>query len=291
MKLSNSKLNQFRTCPRSYFYKSVCGIEPIDEGELEHDRSFGRAIHKGLEVLYKGGLMVKAKNTFEKEYPNQLDLEDDCKTSDNGKLLLEAYWKTYLPTIKDWRVIAVEVLDEYEPVEGLIFRVRLDLIAENLKYGGIYGFDWKTTGKNLDYRYWAQFNPSSQISTYFDYITTKHGQCAGFYIDAMSFGHRKRAYKGEPAGFHYKIDRQLFPQTKDQLDDWRASEERWCKLLKEAIQDNNFPLNTRSCQYCSYRPICSAGWSWENDREIILCQFKQRSTNEQNEENKDAIRE
>ena len=280
MKLSNSKLNSFRSCPRKFFYEYVASIEPVEEGETEHDRSFGAAIHKALECLYKEVSVDEAKTAFDLAYPKQLDLEDFEKTPENGKKLIEAYWTRYGPQMKDWKVLAVEVLDEYEPIDGLVFRVKLDLVAENLKYGGVYGFDWKTTGKNLNYRYWSQFNPNSQISTYFDYITKKFGSCAGFYIDAMSFGYRKRAYKGEPAGFHYQLDRQLFTQTKDQLDDWRRSEHEWGHRLNDAITRNQFPMDTASCTYCSYRPICAAGWSWELDKELILAQY----------EVKDAIR-
>lgn len=289
MKLSNSKLNQYRMCPRSFFYKHICNIEPIDEGETEHDRSFGKAIHCGIEELYKTGDINTAIYHFKEAYPQQLNLEDEAKTQENGITLLRAYWNTYQVQMKDWKVIAIEVLDEYEPIEGIIFRVKLDLVAENVKYGGIYGFDWKTTGKSLNYQYWGQFNPNAQISTYFDYITSKFGQCAGFYIDAMSFGHRKRAYKGEPAGFHYKLERQLFSQTKDQLADWRDSEREWHSMLMVSHQTNKFPMNTHSCRFCSYRPICSAGWNWESDRDLILCQYTERSTNEQPKGESDAI--
>lgn len=274
MKLSNSKLNSFRACPRKFFYEYIASIEPIEEGESEHDRSFGAAIHMALESLYKGGSVEQAKVAFDLEYPKQLDLEDFEKTPENGKKLIEAYWMQYASQMKDWKVLAVEVLDEYEPIDGLVFRVKLDLIAENLKYGGVYGFDHKTTGKKLDYRYWSQFNPNAQISTYFDYITKKYGSCAGFYIDAMSFGFRKRKYKEEPAGFHYQLDRQLFTQTKDQLADWLESEREWGWRLHDAIDRKKFPMDTRSCQYCSYRPICAAGWSWETDRELIECQYQ-----------------
>lgn len=278
MKLSNSKLNQYRTCPRSYFYKYICNLEPIEDSEIEHDRNFGQAIHSALESLFKREGLEASIRRFKDNYPNQLDEEDLSKTQENGEILIKAYWNQYSPTLKDWKIIAVEVLDEYEPIPGIVFRVRLDLIAENTKFGGIYGFDWKTTGKSLNYQYWSQFNPNAQISTYFDYITKKHGSCAGFYIDAMSFGHRKRAYEGEPAGFHYKIERQLFTQTKDQLNDWRLSEEQWYKTL---VADTFYPLNTQSCRFCSYRPICAAGWSLESDSDLIKCQYKQRSTSEQ----------
>lgn len=276
MKLSNSKLNQYRMCPRSYFYKYECGIEPIEEGTIEHDRAFGRAIHTGLEELYKTGDIDTAKYHFKEAYPKQLDPDDLEKTPGNGVILLEAYWNQYQGIMKDWKVLSVEVLDEYEPVEKLVVRVKLDLVAENLKYGGIYGFDWKTTGKALNYQYWAQFNPNAQISTYFDYITWKYGQCAGFYIDALSFGHRKRAYKGEPSGFHYSIDRQLFSQTKDQLDDWKASEACWSKMIQSSITDNKYPMNTSQCRFCSFKPICSAGWSWETDQDLIMCQYQKK---------------
>lgn len=283
MKLSNSRLNSFRACPRRFFYEYVCEIEPITEGEVEHDRSFGAAIHVGLEKLYKGSSMEEALRTFSEAYPKQLTEDDLAKTQENGRVLIQAYWNRYSPMLKKIKILAVEVLEEYEPVEGLVFRVKVDMIAENIEQGGIYGYDFKTTGKPLNYRYWAQFNPNSQISTYFDFISKKYGSCSGFYIDAMSFGYRKNKYKGEPAGFHYQLDRQLYSQTRDQLDDWRESEKRWSFLLQDSILTNKYPMNTHSCQFCSYRPICAAGWSWELDKELIMSSYQKRSTSEQKE--------
>lgn len=281
MKLSNSKLDKYRSCPRAYQYHYVNNLEPITDGEESHDRNFGKAIHCGLEELYRSGDLEKSKEEFNEAYPNQLDIEDESKTSANGKVLLEAYWKTYQKQMQDWKIIAIEVLDSYEAIPGVEFRVRLDLIAENLKYGGVYGFDHKTTGKKLDYRYWSQFNPSSQISAYYDYIGKKYGQCAGFYIDAMSFGHRKNKYKGEPAGFHYQLERQMFTQTKAQIDDWRASEQDWYEKIQVSEAKGFYPLNTKSCQYCSFRNICSSGWDWENDSDLILCQYQKRNVDKE----------
>ena len=288
MKLSNSRLNSFRSCPRKFFYEYICEIEPITEGETEHDRSFGAAIHIGLENLYRGNTMEESLKGFCDAYPVQLNEDDPAKTQENGKKLLGAYWQQYQPKMKAWKILAIETLDEYEPVEGVTFRVKLDMIAESKDYGGVYGFDFKTTGKKLDYRYWSQFNPNAQISTYFDYIAKKYGACSGFYIDAMSFGYRKNKYKGEPAGFHYQLDRQLMTQTKDQLDDWRNSEHRWAKLLHESIEASEYPMNTLSCKFCSYRQICAAGWNWESDKDLIMSQYQTRSTSEHKKEIENA---
>ena len=281
VKVSNSRLNQYRKCPRAYYYAYEARIEPQEDGETEHDRSFGSAIHSGLKVLYKGGTTTIAVAQFKAEYPKSLVEDDLAKTPENGALLLEAYWKQNEPQLKNWKILDVEVLQEYEPIEGLIFRVKLDLIAENKQYGGVYGFDWKTTGKKLDYKYWAQFNPNAQISTYFDFIAKKYSQCAGFYIDAMSFGFRQRKYKNEPAGFHYKLNRELFTQTKDQLNEWLDSEQEWLDKLNRSAERQKWPMNTNQCTYCSYRPICSAGWTWQNDKDLILAQYKQRPIAEQ----------
>lgn len=280
MKLSDSKLQTYKDCQLKYFYKYECRLEVAEEAEASHDRAFGDGIHKALEALYKGESMDGAIKAFRERYPKQLDIEDLAKTPENGEKLIRAYWDTYKAQLPDWNILSVEELAEAELVNGLTFRVKLDLVAENKKYGGVYGFDWKTTGKKLDYAYWGQWSPSSQVSAYTEYINKKYGGCSGFYIDAMSFGHRQRMYKGEPAGFHYRLERQMFNRTPEQIEDWKRSEEWVARQIEESVKGQRFGMNTSACRFCEFKPICQAGWRWEEDRDLILCQYNVRSTNE-----------
>ena len=112
MKLSNSRLNSFRSCPRKFFYEYICEIEPITEGETEHDRSFGAAIHIGLENLYRGNTMEESLKGFCDAYPVQLNEDDPAKTQENGKKLLGAYWQQYQPKMKAWKILANENPDK-----------------------------------------------------------------------------------------------------------------------------------------------------------------------------------
>jgi len=272
---SHSRLQYYRDCPLSYKYRYIHRLEIIDEIEEQHHASFGSAIHSGLEAYYKGGLWADIEKAFKEAYPNQLDTSDFAKTQDNGLKLLSEYIKRYQVEDSNWKTVATEVLEEFELL-GHKFVAKLDLVVENKKYGGVYGVDHKTTSKNLSYRYFNQFEISSQIDLYTLYLEQKYGECGGMYINAMSFGFRKRKYKDEPAGFHWKFDRQLFNRTRGQLEAERVDLGNWIGKLKVAQETGTFERNTSKCGYCQYAPICRSGWTMKEDKELIMLQYRER---------------
>ena len=258
----NSQLQTFKNCPEQYRLKYIEQLKKIEEGVDEHDKNFGKAIHSGLESYYKHEPMESCINRFKASYPNQQNQEDLSKTQENGVLLLEAYVKHYTEQDKAWNIKAVEVADTFDIAHGIPFTVKIDLIVE--QQGCIYFVDHKTTGKPFNWNYWGQFEPNSQITAYTAYCQAKYGECSGGIINGLQLGFRQRAYKGEPAGFHYSFQRQLFNRNKSQVEAWKWDTIEWIKKIEQSKIDgpkigsfhNVWTKNEGQCRFCSFKEIC-----------------------------------
>lgn len=281
MSYSHSYIQTFKTCPLQCFFSNELKLEKIDEDKTEHHLRFGSAGHKALKALYLGDSLENAKKEFKEEYSKQLDEEDQAKTSENWMKVLEAYCKKQLKEdLMNWKVISVEEKDAFNYAEEDSFTLMLDLVMENKQYGGIYGFDHKIVGgkkATLSFEFWNQFEPNSQVTKYYSYITKKYGDCSGFYINAFGMGYRSRAYKGEPAGFWFRLGRQMFNRNQAQLELEEKDTAYWIKRIEDCKSSGYWGANTESCRWCSFRPVCSAGWTWQNDQELIMIQYKQKT--------------
>lgn len=260
MPYDNSRLQSFKNCPEQYRLRYIEGLKKIEESVDEHDKNFGKAIHEGLEAYYKGESEARVHEKFKLAYPEQLSSEDFAKTQENGCILLSAYINHYKEEDKKWTIKAVEVAEEFEIASGVKFVVKIDLVVE--KQGCIYFVDHKTTGKPFNWTYWGQFEPNSQITAYTAYCQAKYGECSGGIINGLQLGHRQKAYKGEPAGFHYSFQRQLFNRNRDQIEDWKWDSIEWINKIEQAKKDYSiascsvWPKNEGNCRYCSFKEIC-----------------------------------
>lgn len=283
MSYDNSQLQQYKNCPESYRLRNILGLEKIESGRDEHDKEFGKAIHSGLEAYYKGASQEDVKRAFSEAYPLQLNGEDLAKTQENGLVLLDGYAAHYKEEDKRWTVKAVEVADEFELGDGIRFTVKIDLVVE--QQGCIYFVDHKTTGKSFNWAYWGRFEPNAQITAYTAYCQAKYGECSGGIINAIKFGYRQRAYKGEPAGFHYDFQRQLFNRNRMQIEAWREDSLKWIKKLEEAkVKESGiWPKNEGQCGYCSYKEVCIAC----GDEQIIEQLYKRINPTEYLGESRD----
>lgn len=259
MLYDNSKLQCFKNCPESYRLKYLRCLKKVEEGDESHDRNFGSAVHAGLEAHYKGERLDLVKSAFSNKCPIQLEQIDLAKTQENGLVLLEAYIKHYAEEDKKWTIKSVEVADTFKLTDDIEFQVKIDLVVE--QQGCIYFVDHKTTGKAFNWNYWGQFEPNSQITAYTAYCKAKYGECSGGIINGIQFGYRTRAYKGEPAGFHYEFQRQLFNRNQGQIEAWKWDTLDWVHSLNKKSNElskgeNVWLKNEGQCRFCSYKPIC-----------------------------------
>ena len=287
-RFSHSRLADLKACGLRYYLKHVIGLRKHEEGVDQHHLRYGSAMHEALAVLYaanyasdhdynRARLLDLVKQTFLEAYPTQLDPADQAKTQANGLMMLDWYVKHWATEDAKWRVISVE-----KPHDTDAWSLRLDLVIESLEYGGIYGVDHKITKKYLNYDFWNGFEPNSQVTTYIAHVKEQYGECSGFFINAISMGYRQRAYKGEPAGFYAKFERQMFNRNREQLIQERESTERWVELAAKAQKRVNaglsaisaYGFNTDACRFCEFRPVCAAGWTWPEDQELIELQYR-----------------
>lgn len=287
MPYDNSQLQQFKNCHESYRLKYQEELRKIDSDEDEHDKEYGTAIHKGLEIIYRGGSLKEAQDGFAKEYPLQLNMEDKAKTIDNGLLLLEQYLKHWQAEDKTIEVLQNEKTDTFEIAPGIPFIVKVDLVVK--KQGCIYAMDHKTTKKSFGWDYWGQYEPNSQVTAQTAYVKERFGECSGVIINALSLGwvdknklftlsqeadarqysileKKYSKYHGEDmwyaSGFHCEFQRQLFNRNQDQVTAWKWDTQEWIGKVEEikkkysTFSQSVWPKNEGQCRFCSYKPVC-----------------------------------
>ena len=274
----HSSLQAYKNCPESYRLKYVEHLKKRVEAEEEHDKNFGRAIHAALELLYKSNKAGKPLSradyhaAFEKEYPVCLDVTDLAKTPESGLLLLDKYAEHYGKEDSEMEILAVEVTDTF-PIgktndgETVEFTVKIDLIVK--KQGCVYFMDHKTTGRSFSWDYWAQFDPNAQITAYAAYCMYKYGECSGGIINALRFGHRQRAYKGEPAGYYQEFQRNIINRNPAQIAAWKGDTINWIQSVRAdkvfVPAKESWGKNEGACRYCSYKEVCLS----VNDEQVI----------------------
>ena len=268
---SNSEINCFDRCRLEYQYRYNLHLQSIEDDSGAHHTTFGKAFHSALEVLYTKGDMKLAKQAMRDGYPVQLDPNDMAKTAENACFTLEKYWEHYNQD-RDWEIISVVEERNFRD-DG--FGVKPDLVVHD-RNENILLIDHKTTGAYLNYDYFARYDPNSQISHYIQWCKEKHGHCDGFVVNAVSFRYRQRAYKGEPAGFYCSFERQTFNRTAHQLATTIRATEEAIADIEHCRETGYWRPNEQSttCKFCSYKRLCSAGWSWEEDSELILNQMR-----------------
>lgn len=270
----NSQILEYRKCPTSWFFKYVLGLRKVKEDGAEHDKSFGKAFHRGVEFFRKRKPAEECITEFKKQYPLQLDPTDLAKTQPHGVKLLNEYFTRYSDDFDRYEILAVEERLDLKLADET-YSVKCDAVVRNKQFGSIYGIDTKTTKKYLDFKYWAQYNPNSQITSQTFAIEQKYGECAGIIIDAVQLGFRQKASKLGPAGFHYSMNRMEFNCSPRQMEIWQASALKSLEEMKRDQEAGKFAMNTGACWNCSFRGICEAAWSWPEDSELILLNYEQ----------------
>lgn len=281
MNYSESMLNKFKQCPRAAQFSYDIRLEKEKEDKDDHHLDYGSAGHESLAILYKGGTLVEAKQAFTKKYPKQLDEEDEAKTEDNWFNLLDWYSKgPFLDDMQRYKILSTELYDKFEFAGEEGFVVKLDLVIEDRRDGGIYGLDHKITGGKkvyLNQMFWNQFNPNSQITKYISNIKAKYGHCAGFFVNAFGMGFReKKNREGDPAGTWFKHQRMEFNRTPDQLAEEERDTQFWIEKVEQSKLSGYWAKNTQSCMFCEFRPLCVAGYTWPDDQELITITYKQK---------------
>lgn len=292
MSFSHSALSTYRACSLKYALHYEYHLEPL-EPPSAHDQNYGLAWHEGIAALYSpNGTVRKAQEAFtsaypESAYPSVLPVRSQGKTFSNGIRALASYATRWREEDSFWEVLQVEQLENMDGAEDRV--LRLDLVVRDKRDGQVYGVDTKTTSSYLDNDFWKRFEPDSQVRTYTQHIKNQYGHCGGFYINAATFKHRSKAYtprtgpdKGvqQPAGDWHAFARMVFNPNADCLELERDNFAYWTSRIERDRSSGKWGYNTQSChmygQECEYFKLCSAGYSWPRDEELIFGYYRQQ---------------
>lgn len=292
-KYSYSQVQTYIDCGLKYKGRYIDNLVPL-AGEGNHDLRYGKAVDAGLNAYYSGSRsVIEARIAFiaaypECEYPAVLPHWSQGKTFANGLAALAAYADHWAEEDRYWEVLGVQSSEEAEDVASDRL-VRIDLVVRDTRDGLVYGVDHKATGKYLDKDFWAQFEPHSQIRQYVDRLQQKHGEIGGFYINALGFKHRSKAYtprqgpdKGVqlPAGDWYAFGRRVFNPNSAAIQLERESFAGWVRKIENDRETDRWSYNTNHCIrgpfICEYYQICNAGYRWPRDAELITANYRQQ---------------
>jgi hypothetical protein len=292
---SYSQISAYASCPT--LYKLRYEDQLVQIGESEHGLRFGKAWDAALNVLYSPQGSVKAaQQAFidsypEADYPLALPLWSLGKSFQSGLDGIIEYARHYHEEDGNWEVVSVQSRDKHETSDGDERTVVLDLVVRDARDGMIYGVDSKTTGKYLNSDYWLQFDPHSQIRQYVDHLQSKYGECGGFYINAASFRNRTKAYtprKGPdkgvqlPAGDWREFRRMCFNPNREAIEAERGNFTSWVRKIETDRESGEWGYNTQYCKrgpiVCQYHKICSSGYQWPRDQQLIEAHYRQCCT-------------
>lgn len=287
---SHSMLALYRLCPLRYRLHYEDCLEPL-QPPSRHDLDFGSAWDAGLTAWYRDGSGAKALDAFasaypKARYPTVLPVNSQGKTFDNGLQGLADYITRWAEEDAHWTVLH---LQERQTNDANDRTLKLDMIIRDDRYGQVFGVDSKTTGSYLDGKYWTRYEPNSQVRMYTDHINEKFGDCGGFIINAASFKHRSKAYtprsgpdKGvqQPAGDWHSFARMTFNPNRDALQQERDSAAYWVSRIESDQASGTWGYNDQSChaygRECEYYQLCSNGYSWPRDEELIRNYYRQQ---------------
>lgn len=276
----STAVTRFQECPRKYFYSMVLGYKKDDDAPW---LSFGNAYHKFREVLelhwladpslanspdYVIAALERATKYFKKhhkpidkgskwEFMNIDRLTQSC-------MLAAQHW---LREKKEKRIIvlAIEQPFQIQLDDGEIIAGRFDQTVDFS--GKIWGRDFKTSSKNPSY-YASSLSPNDQFTRY-TYAENKlvgwdendqsqRPPVSGQLIEVI-FGNKTL----KPIIETYPAQR-----TKEEMLTWKKEQLHLHKLMRECREEDVWPMNTKSCNFCEYRKVCSA--SSESMQQSIL---------------------
>jgi CRISPR/Cas system-associated exonuclease Cas4 (RecB family) len=163
VRISNSKANTYRRCPKRFYYKYVLGLRPIRK-VIQLER--GSWMHSLLEAHYLGEdwkrihkELTKQFNTlFEEERENLGDLPGECLR------IMRGYLRKYKKEDRRWKVIDAEVDEIVTMKNGLEFHFIIDLVVEDRELGGLWLWDHKFVKNFMDADYMLL---DAQLARYF----------------------------------------------------------------------------------------------------------------------------
>ncbi len=286
--IDSSKLDDFITCPRKYFYAHLLGWR-MDLPA--HDLWFGSCWHLAREhqLLYGYDDVQGAYNKFIGEYRKRFPPDTDSLYIPKvPTAVLNALMKFAEERSNDLienRVVELNGRKMTEmsgkvPISDTRFlHYRMDSILQRVSDGKYFSWDHKSTGaKYITGRQWSeQFHLSIQNGTYTHclYCLFPIEEVLGVEFCGTGFEYLSRGSANRPAGFYATLQRVPAFKTPDQMNVWLWNVndlvdrvEYEMDRLSHCQEGDSvmmaFPLNPKSCtayKGCPYHDYCL---SWSN---------------------------
>jgi hypothetical protein len=284
MKLDNTMLESFQTCPSQYQLRHKEGWVPHG---LSGALGFGQAMHHGLATWYRSFDLDEAIEAITTIWPEGLPI-DDYRSMDKAHKVMREYIREYPQ--EPFTVVQGATGPMLEVPFTLHLGTFLDCPCgapgdatadfcffcnrerEAIEYGGIFdgmiefgGQLWclehKTTSQ-MGAMYFNQFRPNNQLSGYIWAAGKMSGRAiAGAYVNAIG------VYKASAT----KFERHPSSRTKHELIEWNKNVTATCNEIRRCELTGVWPMKTKACTLyglCSYHEVHSL--PQEEDRRRML---------------------
>lgn len=266
----STSMGALKECPRKYFLSIVLGWIPR-EGSVH--LIFGQYYHTALEAYdhaksrgldHRQALLVAVKVAMVVSWDKKAGRPWTSDSTYKNRLTLVRSVVWYLDQFGENDALKTVILANGKPAVELSFRFHMDYksytTGENFLLCGHIDrlvtydnrtlvLDRKTTQHNIDDRYWKQFKPNNQMSTY-DYAGSVffHTPTSGIIIDAAQL---------LVSGTRFK--RNLIERSDDEREEWYTDLGFQLKMAEEYAKLSYWPMNDKSCgNYggCPFLDIC-----------------------------------
>jgi hypothetical protein len=229
--IDSSKIKDYITCERMYFFRHVLGWEPDCPN---NHLSFGSAWHEAMEHLlltdYTPANILTAYEKFITCYRKDFDPDTDelyaPKTPDNALRVLAEYCKRYARD--NFKTLHTEISGKVQLTDDLGIYFKMDSVCQKPD-GKIFSLEHKTASS--DYNWEAQWTLAIQPGVYTHVLYCMYGPEAvdGITMNASFFKKVKRAWaqlrEGEALTYAAPFDflRYNIRKTLPQMQLWHAN--------------------------------------------------------------------
>jgi putative RecB family exonuclease len=246
---SHSKVSTFENCPYQYKLKYIDRVEVDIPTTIE--AFMGDIVHRTLEKLYKdktfNKLVSKAtllkfyKDTWEKEYSNDILIVKNGLKADNYKKMGIKFVEDYYNRMKPFdqiTILGLETQDRMTLPNGDQWHVRIDKLGCDSK-GNYFVCDYKTNSKMKDQE---EADSDRQLALYSVWVKDKFKDAKSVKLIWHMLAFNKDA---------------VSERTEEQLQKLQEDVVNLINQIKKAEKENNFPTKTTGlCDYCVYKSIC-----------------------------------